>query len=73
MAPSIAQPLNGNLKGYETIKDLWIGMDRWTIVCRIVKMDYNEFISKKSGKDTKVLNIELMDRIGMKISGAFFG
>ncbi len=72
MPPSIAQPLGGNLKGYETIKDLWIGMDRWTIVCRIVKLDYNEFISKKTGKDTKVLNVELMDRIGMKISGAFF-
>ena len=48
-------------------------MDRWTIVCRIVKMDYSEFVSKKTGKDTKVLNVELMDRIGMKISGAFFG
>lgn len=30
-------------------------------------------MSKKSGKDTKVLNLELMDRTGMKISGAFFG
>jgi hypothetical protein len=30
-------------------------------------------VSKKTNKDTKVLNIELMDRTGMKISGAFFG
>ncbi len=57
MVPSVAQPLNGNLKSYETIKDLWIGMDRWTIVCRIVKMEYSEFVSKKTAKDTKVLNI----------------
>ena len=57
MVPSVAQPLNGNLKNYETIKDLWIGMDRWTIVCRIVKMEYSEFVSKKTAKDTKVLNI----------------
>lgn len=48
-------------------------MDRWIIICRIVKMEYSEFISKKTGKDTKVLNLELMDRTGMKISGAFFG
>lgn len=48
-------------------------MDRWTIVCRIVKLEYNEFVSKKTQKDTKVLNIELMDRTGMKIAGVFFG
>lgn len=47
-------------------------MDRWTIVCRIVKKEYKEFISKKTGKQTKTLNVELMDRAGMKISGVFF-
>jgi hypothetical protein len=30
-------------------------------------------VSKKTQKDTKVLNIELMDRTGMKIAGVFFG
>lgn len=48
-------------------------MNRWTIVCRIVKIDYSEFISKKTGKETKLLAVELMDRTGMKISGKFFG
>jgi len=48
-------------------------MDRWTIVCRVVKVVFDQFTSRKSGKDTKVLNVELMDRTGMKISGAFFG
>jgi hypothetical protein len=38
MIPSAPEPLNGSIKGYETIKDLWVGMDRWTIVCRIVKL-----------------------------------
>jgi hypothetical protein len=50
-------PLSGELKDYETIKTLYVGMDRWTIVCRIVKMDYKEFISKKTGKETKVLSV----------------
>jgi len=36
-------------------------------------MEYSEFISKKTAKETRVLNVELMDRTGMKISGAFFG
>ncbi len=69
--PAVAKPLSGNLKDIETIKNLYIGMDRWTIICRIVKLEYNELISKQ-GKDTKVLNLELMDRAGMKISGTFF-
>jgi len=32
-------------------------MDRWTIVCRVVKVAFDQFTSRKSGKDTKVLNV----------------
>lgn len=48
--PTEAKPLNGNLKDFEVIKNLYIGMTRWTIVCRIVSLEYKEFISKNTGK-----------------------
>lgn len=35
-------------------------------------MDYNEFQKKNSDKIVRVLNIELIDRSGLSISGAFF-
>lgn len=50
VVPPEAKPLNGNLKDYEIIKNLYIGMPRWTIVCRIVSLEYKEFISKNTGK-----------------------
>jgi hypothetical protein len=67
-----AKPLNGSVKDYETIKGLFVGLKNWHLLCRISKLDFNEFQKKNSDKMVRVLNIELMDRSDVKISGAFF-
>ena len=43
-----------------------------TIVARLIKKDYKEFINKKN-KFTKVLNVEFIDKMKMRITGAMFG
>lgn len=60
--PTPAKPLNGSVKDYETIKGLFLGLKNWHLLCRITKLDYQEFLKKNSDKMVKVLNIELMDR-----------
>ncbi len=64
--------LSGNVKDYETIKGLFIGLKGWHLLCRIIKLDYQEFKKKDSDKIVRVLNIELMDRSDVRIAGAFF-
>jgi len=53
---------------YETIDDLYIGQNRWTILCRITRKTLKE--SQKKG--TKILEIELVDKTKKKILGVFF-
>lgn len=65
-----AQSTSG--KHYEKISDLYPDFPNWQILVRLVKKNYREFISGK-GKPTKVLNVELMDSTGCKITGALFG
>lgn len=56
------KPLNGNVKDYETIKGLFIGLKNWHLLCRIIKLDYQEFQKKNSDKLVRILSLELMDR-----------
>ena len=43
-------------------------------MAKLIKKTYREFISKGGkGKQTKVMNVELMDNTGMRITGAMFG
>jgi hypothetical protein len=35
-----AKPLGGSVKDYETIKDLFVGLRGWRLLCRITKLDY---------------------------------
>ena len=65
-------PGDGNLKDYESIKGLFIGLKNWHLLCRVTKVDYQEFQKKNSDKLVKLLNIELMDRSEIKIAGVFF-
>jgi len=69
--PSI-KPLAGSVKDYETVKDLFVGLRGWHLLCRITKVDYQEFQKKNSDKLVKLLNIDLIDRSDVKISGVFF-
>ena len=62
----------GNVKDYETIKGLFIGLKNWHLLCRVTRVDYQEFPKKNSDKIVKLLNIELMDRSEVKIAGVFF-
>lgn len=57
----------------EKISELYPDFPNWQIVVRLTKKTYKNFISKNTGKDTKVLNVELMDSTGEKITGAMFG
>ena len=66
------KPLSGSIKDYETIKGLFIGLKNWHLLCRITKLDYQEFQKKNSDKLVRVLNVQLMDRSEVKIAGAFF-
>lgn len=52
-----AKPLNGSVKDYETIKGLFIGLKNWHLLCRVTKLDYQEFQKKNSDKLVRVLNI----------------
>jgi hypothetical protein len=70
--PSAVKPLTGSVKDYETIKDLFVGLRGWHLLCRITKLDYQEFQKKNSDKLVKLLNIDLIDRSDVKISGTFF-
>jgi len=56
------QPLKGNMKDYETIKGLFVGLKGWHLLCRITKIDYQEFTKKNTTKLVKLLSIELIDR-----------
>ena len=55
--PTAAKPLNGNVKDFETIKGLFVGLKNWHLLCRITKLDYQEFTKKNSDKLVKILNI----------------
>ena len=63
---------SGSTKDYETIKGLFVGLKNWHLLCRIIKLDYQEFTKKNSDKLVKLLNIELMDHSEVKIAGVFF-
>ena len=65
-------PLTGAIKDYETIKGLFIGLKNWHLLCRIMKIDYQEFKKKGTDKDIQILTIDLMDRSNIKIVGTFF-
>lgn len=67
-----ARPLNGSVKDYETIKGLFVGLKGWHLLCRISKMDYQEFKKKNTDKTVRMLTIELIDRSDVKINGFFF-
>ena len=67
-----AEPLNGGVKDFESIKGLFIGLKNWHLLCRIAKMDYSEFNKKNIDKMVRMLTIELIDRSDVKISGYFF-
>jgi hypothetical protein len=66
------KPLNGNVKDYETIKGLFVGLKNWHLLCRVSKVDYQEFKKKNEDKICRMLTIELIDRSEVKISGYFF-
>ena len=53
----VAQPLKGNVKDYQTIKGLFVGLKGWHLLCRITKLDYQQFNKKNSDKLVKLLNI----------------
>ena len=36
-----ARPLGGNVKDYETIKGLFVGLRGWHLLCRVSKIDYS--------------------------------
>lgn len=36
-----ARPLNGSVKDYESIKDLFIGLRGWHLLCRITRLEYS--------------------------------
>lgn len=55
--PTAPKPLNGNVKDFETIKGLFVGLKNWHLLCRITKLDYQEFTKKNSDKLVKILNI----------------
>ena len=40
----------GNVKDYETIKGLFIGLKNWHLLCRVTKVDYQEFRKKNNDK-----------------------
>lgn len=65
-------PLTGTVKDFETIKGLFVGLKNWHLLCRIMKLEYQEFKKKGTETNMQVLSIELMDRSNVKISGAFF-
>jgi hypothetical protein len=52
-----ARPLNGSVQDYETIKGLFVGLRNWHLLCRITKLNYEEFQKKNSDKLVRVLNI----------------
>ncbi len=55
------------------IADLYTTMQNWRIYCRINKLNYSEFESRKSHNQTKLLTMELMDRKGATIRATMFG
>lgn len=67
-----ARPLNGSVKDYETIKGLFVGLKNWHLLCRISRIDYQEFQKKNSDKLVRMLTIDLIDRSDVKITGTFF-
>lgn len=54
------------------IADLYPDMHNWKIYCRVAKVNYSEF-KAKSGNQTKLLAMELMDRRGSTIKATIFG
>lgn len=41
------KPLGNKASDYETIKGLWVGLKNWHLLCRLVKIDFQEFKKKK--------------------------
>lgn len=66
------KPLNGSVKDYESIKGLFVGLKNWHLLCRVTKVDYQEFKKKNEDKIVRMLTIELIDRSEVKIFGYFF-
>ena len=58
----------GKVSEYETINDLHVGLQRWTILCRLVR----KILKETPKKAMKVLEIELIDKSKTKIIGTFF-
>lgn len=56
----------------DLISDLYPDLQNWKIYCRVNKVNYSEF-KAKSGNDTKLLAMELMDKKGTTIRATIFG
>ena len=60
------------MKEYEKISDLYADFQGWQIVVRILESSYKEFQSK-NGKLTKIMNLKVIDRAGMRLETSMFG
>lgn len=49
-----------------------MGLKNWHLLCRVSKVDYQEFKKKNEDKMVRLLTVELMDRSDVKILGYFF-
>lgn len=67
MSTAEKTPAQKQSGGYEVIDDLYVGNNRWTLLCRITRKTFRE---TKNGH--KVLEIELVDKTKKKILGTFF-
>ena len=61
-----------DIKGFEKIEDLFIGLHAWELLLRVVGKSYKEFVSKK-GKEIQLLIIDFIDQAGWSIEGWIFG
>jgi hypothetical protein len=61
-----------DVKAFEKIEDLYLGMHAWELLLRVVSKNYREFVSKR-GNEVTLLRVEFIDRVGWTIEGCFFG
>ena len=54
------------MKDFEKISDLYADFHNWQILVRVLDSSYKEFNSKQ-GKLTKLFNMMLVDKTGLKI------
>lgn len=61
------------MNAYQTIEDLYPTLNGWTLYCRVNKVSYREFDSKKNGKKIQLLEFEMRDRNDWTCKGNIFG